>query len=158
MRYALIGCGRIAVNHIKAAVNNKLEIVAVCDVDLKQIDNLFEKTNYTGHPDRYEDYKKMIEAHPKIELVAIATESGVHAEIALYCIDHGINVIIEKPMAMSMKDAEEIIRRSEEKHVKVSACHQNRFNVAVQEMRKSFRRRKIWKVISRIYSCALESE
>lgn len=137
MKYALIGCGRIAVNHIKAAVNNKLEIAAVCDVDLKQIDILFEKTNYTGNPDRYEDYKEMIKEHPEIELAAIATESGVHAEIALYCIDHGINVIIEKPMAMSMKDAEEIISRSEEKHVKVSACHQNRFNVAVQEMRKA---------------------
>ena len=137
MKYALIGCGRIAVNHIKAAVNNKLEIAAVCDVDLKQIDILFEKTNYTGNPNRYEDYKKMIKEHPEIELAAIATESGAHAEIALYCIDHGINVIIEKPMAMSMKDAEEIIRRSEEKHVKVSACHQNRFNVAVQEMRKA---------------------
>ena len=49
------------------------------------------------------------------ELVGIATESGVHAEIALYCIDHGVNVIIEKPMAMSIADAEEIIRRSEEK-------------------------------------------
>ena len=81
MYYALIGCGRIAVNHIKAAINNQLEIVAVCDVDLKQIDILFEKTNYTGNPDRYEDYKEMIEAHPEIELVAIATESGVHAEI-----------------------------------------------------------------------------
>ena len=137
MKYALIGCGRIAVNHIKAAVNNKLEITAVCDVDLKQIDILFEKTNFTGKPGRYENYKEMIEAHPEIELAAIATESGVHADIALYCIDHGINVIIEKPMAMSMKDAEEIIRRSEEKHVKVSACHQNRFNVAVQEMRKA---------------------
>lgn len=137
MKYALIGCGRIAVNHIKAAINNQLEIVAVCDVDLNQIDILFEKTNYTGNPDRYEDYKEMIKTHPEIELVAIATESGVHAEIALYCIDHGINVIIEKPMAMSMKDAEEIIRCSEEKHVKVSACHQNRFNVAVQEMRKA---------------------
>lgn len=137
MKYVLIGCGRIAVNHIKAAVNNQLEIAAVCDVDLEQIDILFEKTNYTGNPDRYEDYKEMIKAHPEIELAAIATESGVHAEIALYCIDHGINVIIEKPMAMSMKDAEEIIRRSEEKHVKVSACHQNRFNVAVQEMRKA---------------------
>ena len=45
MKYALIGCGRIAVNHIKAAVNNQLEIAAVCDVDLKQIDILFEKTN-----------------------------------------------------------------------------------------------------------------
>lgn len=137
MKYALIGCGRIAVNHIKAAVNNKLEIVAVCDVDLKQIDILFEKTNYSGNSDRFEDYKEMIEMHPDIKLAAIATESGAHAEIALYCIDHGINVIIEKPMAMSMKDAEEIIRRSEEKHVKVSACHQNRFNVAVQEMRKA---------------------
>lgn len=137
MKYVLIGCGRIAVNHIKAAVNNELEIVAVCDVDLGRIDSLFEKTGYTGNPDRYKDYKEMIESHPEIQLAAIATESGIHAEIALYCIDHGINVIIEKPMAMSMADAEEIIRRSEEKHVKVSACHQNRFNIAVQEMRKA---------------------
>ena len=40
-------------------------------------------------------------------------------------------------MAMSMDDAEEIVRRSEEKHVKVAACHQNRFNVAIQQMRKA---------------------
>ena len=71
------------------------------------------------------------------ELVGIATESGVHAQIALYCIDHGVNCIIEKPIAMSMKDADEIVRRSEEKGVKVSACHQNRFNIAVQETRKA---------------------
>ena len=83
---------------------------------------------------RYTDYKKMIEEN-ELELVSIATESGAHAEIALYCIDNGINVIIEKPMAMSMADAEEIISRSEKKGVKVSACHQNRFNIAVQEMR-----------------------
>jgi predicted dehydrogenase len=69
------------------------------------------------------------------ELVSIATESGIHAEIALACIDRGIHVIIEKPMAMSIADADEIIRRSEETHVKVCACHQNRFNVAVQKMR-----------------------
>ena len=71
----------------------------------------------------------------KPDLVSIATESGIHAEIALFCIDHGVHVIIEKPMAMSISDANEIIQRSEEKHVKVSACHQNRFNIAVQEMR-----------------------
>lgn len=67
-------------------------------------------------------------------LVSIATESGIRAEIALACVDAGVNVIIEKPMAISMADAEEIIRRSEERGVKVSACHQNRFNVAVQEL------------------------
>ncbi len=137
MKYALIGCGRIAVNHIKAVVNNRLELVAVCDLIPEQIDILFDKTGYKGSPLRYTDYKQMIEEHPEIELVAIATDSGVHAEITLCCIDHGINVIVEKPMTMSMPDAEEVIRRAEEKKVKVSVCHQNRFNVAVQEMRQA---------------------
>ena len=137
MKYALIGCGRIAVNHIKAVVNNNLDMVAVCDVVPENIDSLFEKTGYKQNIKRYTDYKEMISDNPSLELIAIATESGVHAEIALYCIDHGINVIIEKPMAMSMKDAEEIIARSEEKGVKVSVCHQNRFNIAVQQMRSA---------------------
>ena len=119
MKYALIGCGRIAVNHIKAVINNKLDMVAVCDVDLNKIDILFEKTKYDRNPECYKDYRKMLAEHPEIELVAIATESGSHAEIALYCIDKGINVIVEKPMAMSMKDADEIIKRSEERNVKV---------------------------------------
>lgn len=139
MKYALIGCGRIAVNHIKAAVNNELEFVAACDIDLEKIDELFDKTEYEdrGNVMRYNSYKKMLDELPELELIAIATSSGVHAEIALYCISHGINVIIEKPMAMNMKDAEEIIRLSKEKQVVVSVCHQNRFNIAVQKMRNA---------------------
>lgn len=135
MKYALIGCGRIAVNHIKAVVNNNLELVAVCDIAPEHIDLLFEKTDYRGTPSRYSDYKVMLSEHPDIELVAVATDSGAHAQIALECIDRGMNVIIEKPMAMSMQDAEEIIHRSEEKKVKVSVCHQNRFNIAIQQVR-----------------------
>lgn len=139
MKYALIGCGRIATNHVKAVLNNKLDFVAACDIELNNIETLLAKHNLENDKSiaRYTDYKKMISEHPELELVAIATSSGLHAEIALYCIDHGINVIIEKPMAMSMKDAEEIIKRSTEKGVKVSACHQNRFNIAVQKMRKA---------------------
>ena len=139
MTYALIGCGRIAVNHIKAALNNHLEIVAVCDVLPEKTEALLAKYDMQNDPSVacYTDYRQMLAEHPEIRLVSIATESGVHAEIALYCIDHGVNVIIEKPMAMNMDDADEIIRRSGEKHVKVAACHQNRFNVAVQEMRRA---------------------
>lgn len=138
MKYALIGCGRIAVNHIKAAVNNKLDIVAVCDPIPEAMENLLAK--YGLEKDdaihRYSDYREMITTEKPV-LVGIATESGLHAEIALFCIDHGVNLIIEKPMAMSIADADEIIRRSEARGVKVSACHQNRFNVAVQETRKA---------------------
>lgn len=138
MKYALIGCGRIATNHIKAALNNQLEITAVCDIQPEHMKKLLERHGLWADDSikHYTDYKAMI-AEVQPELVSIATESGIHAEIAIFCIKHGVHVIIEKPMAMSMADANEIIRLSEERNVKVSACHQNRFNIAVQEMRQA---------------------
>lgn len=138
MKYALIGCGRIAVNHVKAVQNNHLEFTAACDTESSQIDKLLEKSGIedTSAIKRYTDYKKMIQEN-KLELVAIATESGSHAKIALDCIEQGIHCIIEKPIAMSLSEADEIVRLSEKKGVKVSACHQNRFNLAVQEMRRA---------------------
>ena len=138
MKYALIGCGRISTNHVKAVLNNKLEFVAVCDVIPGHMEEVLKKNGIQDDPSikRYTDYKKMLEEN-EVDLVGIATESGIHAEIALYCIMHNVNVIIEKPMAMSIEDADKIIRLSEENGVKVSACHQNRFNIAVQEMRKA---------------------
>lgn len=138
MKYALIGCGRISTNHMKAAVNNKLNIVGVCDILPEKMEGILEKhgleNDETIH--RYTDYKELLEKEQPT-LVSIATESGNHAEIALYCIEKGVHVIIEKPMAMSIDDANKIINLAEEKNVKVSACHQNRFNIAVQELRKA---------------------
>ena len=137
MKYALIGCGRIAVNHIKAVVENNIDMVAACDIKLEKIDQIVEKTKYNKDFKKYSDYKKMIVENLDLDFVSIATESGIHAEIALYCIENGINVIIEKPMAMSMEDANKIINLSKEKNVKVSVCHQNRFNIAVHKTRKA---------------------
>ncbi|RKI37450.1 gfo/Idh/MocA family oxidoreductase [bacterium D16-51] len=138
MKYALIGCGRISTNHIKAAMNNQLEIVAVCDVVKEHMEQVLLKhgLEQDNTIKRYTDYHQMLEEND-IDLVSIATESGLHGKVALDCIKHGIHVIIEKPMAMSLKEADQVISLSEEKDVKVSACHQNRFNVAVQEMRKA---------------------
>lgn len=139
MKYALIGCGRIATNHVKAVLNNGLEFIAACDLESGKIEALLGKHGLQDDHAiaRYTDYKKMLDEHPDLELVAIATSSGCHAEIALCCIERGINVIIEKPMAMSMVDAEKIIERSRAKGVKVCACHQNRFNIAVQKTRRA---------------------
>lgn len=137
INYALIGCGRIAVNHIKAVKNNNINLVAMCDIVTENVQLLVEKTGFEKNYDRYSDYKEMLTAHPEINLVAIATESGAHAEIAKYYISKGVNVIIEKPMAMSMDDANEIIRLGKENKVKIAVCHQNRFNIAVQKMRNA---------------------
>ncbi|MCB6203677.1 Gfo/Idh/MocA family protein [Extibacter muris] len=138
MRYALIGCGRISTNHVKAVIDNSLDFVAVCDVNPQHMEQVLKKHGLESKQGikRYTDYKKMIKEN-ELDLIGIATESGIHAEIAIYCIEHMINVIIEKPMAMSIEDADRIIELSTKNDVKVSACHQNRFNIAVQEMRKA---------------------
>lgn len=138
MRYALIGCGRISINHLKAAIANNFEVVAVCDINEAHIDDLMERLGMEDKNSipRYSDYKVMIE-ETKPELVSIATDSGRHAEIALYAIEHDVNTIIEKPMAMSLKDADRIIEAASRHKVKVSVCQQCRFNKAVQYTRKA---------------------
>lgn len=147
MKYALIGCGRISTNHMKAAVNNHLEIVGVCDILPEKMEEILEKHELKEDASihHYTDYKELLE-NEMPDLVSIATESGNHAEIALYCIEKGVHVIIEKPMAMSIDDANKIIELSEKKNVKVSACHQNRFNIAVQELRRAIESGRFGKI------------
>ncbi len=145
MRYALIGCGRISVNHIQAALNNKLDIVGICDIIPERMKEKKELFPDIKDVKEYTDYVEMIEKE-KPELVAIATESGEHARIAIECIRHGINVIIEKPIALSMQDATNIIHEAEEHNVKVCANHQNRFNKAIQKMRNAIEEDKFGKL------------
>ena len=135
MKYALIGCGRISPNHIGAAKNNHLEFVAMCDIVPEVMQ---EKSDRFGLEavHKYIDYKELLEKE-KPELVAIATESGKHAAIALDCIAAGCHVIIEKPIALSIADADAIIEAGKKAGVVVCANHQNRFNKSVQYMRKA---------------------
>lgn len=135
MKYALIGCGRISPNHIEAAKNNNLNFVAMCDILPKTMEEKSDKFGL-GDVRKYADYKEMLENETP-ELVAIATESGKHAQIALDCISAGCHVIIEKPIALSIADANAIIAAGKEKGVVVCANHQNRFNKSVQYMRKA---------------------
>jgi len=136
LKYALIGCGRISPNHIAAALENELEIVALCDVKPENMEDKLQKFDFPKLTNLYTDYKEMLEKE-KPELVAICTESGKHAAIALDCIEAGANLIIEKPIALSLEDADEIINKAKEKNVKVSACHQNRFNKSIQKIREA---------------------
>ena len=145
MKYALIGCGRISPNHIVAVQKNNLEFSAMCDIVPENITDKIRKFNVDDSVHKYTDYKEMLEIE-KPELVAIATESGKHASIALDCIEKGCNVIIEKPIALSLKDADEIIAKANEKGVKVCANHQNRFNKSIHKIREAVERGRFGKM------------
>lgn len=140
LRFTLIGCGRIAPNHIGAFLNNQedLELVGVCDIIPEKMDELLlcckipeEQKEKIG---KYQDYQELLQRE-KPQLIAIATDSGSHAQIALDCIKAGCNLIIEKPIALSLRDADDIIKSAEENGVIVCACHQNRFNKSIQKIR-----------------------
>ncbi len=141
LEYALIGCGRISPNHIVAAVENNLEFAALCDIETENMEDKILKFNLPEKIRKYRDYKELLEKE-KPALVAICTESGKHGQIALDCIDAGCNLIIEKPMTLSLGEADRIIGRAGEKGVKVSPCHQNRFNKSILKIREAVEKKR----------------
>ncbi len=146
LKYALIGCGRISPNHIAAALGNNLEIVALCDIVDAKMNKTIENFNLPGNTKKYSDYKEMLQ-NEKPELVAICTESGKHGKIALDCIEAGSNLIIEKPIALSLEEADQIILRAKEKNIKVSSCHQNRFNKSIQKIREAIEEKRFGRLL-----------
>lgn len=135
LRYALIGCGRIAPNHIAAAQANGLDIAALCDIERSHAEKLAAQFGLSLVP-IYTDYTQMLsEIHP--ELAAVATESGGHAKAALACIQAGCSVMIEKPIALSLADADAIVAAGRAAGVTVAVCHQNRFNKSVRKIREA---------------------
>ena len=150
-RFALIGCGRISKNHIAAAIANQdiMQLVAVCDPVTERAEK--KAADYfaaTGKkPAVYADFHKML-AEMEIDCCAIATESGYHARIALECIRAGKNTLVEKPMALSTRDAEQMIREAKEKGVTLGVCHQNRFNAPIQQLHKALDDGRFGKLVS----------
>lgn len=145
MKYALIGCGRISVNHFAAAQANGLEIVGISDVIPERMDEKAESF-HLDEVHKYADYKELLKEE-KPDLVGICTESGNHASIALDCLEAGCNLIIEKPIALSLKDADAIIEKSKAKGLVVSACHQNRFNKSVQKIREAMEEKRFGRLL-----------
>ncbi|PKK38868.1 Myo-inositol 2-dehydrogenase [Clostridiaceae bacterium JG1575] len=135
MRYGIIGCGRISANHFAAAKENHLEIVAICDVLPERMEEAKAQFDLPTVA-CYTDYQAMLEQED-LDLVAICTESGKHAAIALNALDSGVHLIIEKPIALSLSDADQIVKKSKEQGLVVCACHQNRFNKSIQKIREA---------------------
>ena len=154
LKFAIIGCGRISYKHVEALANNieEAELVATCDVVLEKAEakkaEYIEKTGAVEDSvHSYADYKEMMEKED-IDVVTIATESGYHAEIAIYCMNKGASALIEKPMAMSIDDANEMIKTAKENNVKLCVCHQNRFNKPIQKLREAMEDGRFGKLVN----------
>jgi predicted dehydrogenase len=154
LKFAIIGCGRISYKHVEALVKNiqESELVATCDVILENAEakkmEYIDKTGVNAEQiHTYTDYKEMLEKE-EIDVVTIATESGYHAEIAIYSMKKGVSALVEKPMAMSIEDANEMINVAKENNVKLAVCHQNRFNKPIQKLREAVEDNKFGRLLN----------
>ncbi|AGA70630.1 putative dehydrogenase [Desulfitobacterium dichloroeliminans LMG P-21439] len=133
MRFAIIGCGRIAPKHAESILAlEEAELVAVCDIVPEKAQAFADK--YGAKP--YLFYEEMLEKE-EIDVVTIATESDLHAPIGIICAKAGKHVMVEKPMAMTLASADELIRTCHEAGVKLSVIHQNRYNKSIKLMRQA---------------------
>ncbi len=139
LKMALVGCGRISYKHIEAIVGNqdKVGLVALCDIDETKAEARLEEFKAkTGKTVKiYEDYKLMLE-NEDFDMVAIATESGKHYSVSKYFLENKKHVLVEKPMALSTWEMNEMNQLSKIHNVKLGVCHQNRFNDPVIKLRK----------------------
>ncbi len=134
LNFGIIGCGRIAHKHAEAIKKNeKANLLCVCDILEERAAEYKDKYGAEAH---FTDYRKMLE-YSGLDVVNICTPSGMHAEMGIAAAQAGKHVIVEKPMALSLKDADDLIGACDESGVKLAVCFQNRFNPPVQKLRRA---------------------
>jgi predicted dehydrogenase len=128
---AVIGCGNISVNHFRALRNvPAAELAAVCDSDPERLRKAETEQQVCG----YTEYKTLL-ADPQIDVVHICTPHNLHAEMTLAALRAGKNVLCEKPMALSVSDAEQMQAAAAASGKQLGICFQNRYNAASQKIR-----------------------
>src|SRR5450631_2012849 len=135
IRFGLLGCGRIARRHSELLGGGHIDgagLVAVCDPVRARADAIASKFGVPAHYD-IDDFL----ARKDIDAVAVLTPSGMHPQHVIACAKAGKHIVVEKPMALRLQDADAMMRACDEAGVKLFVVKQNRFNVPVVKAREA---------------------
>lgn len=131
-----MGCGRIAQRYLDLLTGPiaGARLVAVCDDQRDRVDAASTKTKAPGYTDMHE----MMRAHgADIDVVCVLTESGNHARHAIALAQYGKHLIVEKPMALTLEDAQAMIVACDAANVRLFVVKQNRYNLPVIKLRQA---------------------
>ena len=132
-RVALVGCGRISGNHVEAIKRiDGLEMVAACDPDATRARSVAEPLGIPW----YTSYEKML-GEAQCDVVAICTPSGMHPGQGVLAARAGKHVVTEKPMAISLAGADDLVRACDAAGVHLFVVKQNRLNAPVQLLKRA---------------------
>lgn len=145
LKVGVIGLGRIAPRHIDDSIEQipELELIAVCDSDKK----LAEKVAKDKKVKYYTDYRKLVK-DKDVDIVSICTPNGFHEEMALYVAKHNKHAVVEKPLAISYKQAKKVVEEFEESKGILFPVLQVRYNPAVQALYQAVKNDYLGKIYS----------
>lgn len=145
LKVGIIGCGNIAnvhLRHVRRYVANGK--IALCDKDEFRLDDFSKKVSVET---KYDDLGKMMqEFHP--DVVHILTPPATHKEIAIKCLEEGCHVLIEKPMCISSREADEIVKAAEQKEVLVCIDHTRLFDPKIIKVREIIESGSLGKIVN----------
>jgi UDP-N-acetyl-2-amino-2-deoxyglucuronate dehydrogenase len=144
IRFAVIGCGRIAYRHIEILANQIEDacLVAVCDLVEEKAKAFGEKYSLPFYTDYVEMFKNV-----DIDAVCVLTESGYHAKHVIDVASFKKHIIVEKPMALTLDDADAMIEACNDNNVKLFVVKQNRYNLPVKKLRSAVEEGRFGKLV-----------
>ena len=147
LRFALVGCGRIAKKHAEILAEGQVNgatLTAVCDLDESKAQHYGEKYNVPVFTDMHQ---MMREHGEEIDAVTVLTPSGMHAQNTIDLAQYGKHIVVEKPMALTLEDADAMIRACERANVKLFVVKQNRYNLPVLKLREALEADRFGKIV-----------
>ena len=145
LNFALVGCGRIAKRHSELLGLGQIkgaQLVAVCDLVLEKAEKIAEQFSVPCFLDMHEMMSSM-----KIDVVVVLTESGNHARHVIELAQYGKHIVVEKPMALLLDDADAMIRACDKAGAKLFVIKQNRFNLPVVKLREALEQGRFGKLV-----------
>ena len=145
LKVALVGCGRISVRHSQLLGEGQINgarLLAVCDSVRSKAHVIAAKYDVPAYSEMHE----MMQAE-KPDIVVVLTESGNHARHVVELAQYGAHIIVEKPMALTLGDADRMIEACDRAGVKMFVIKQNRFNVPVLKLREALEAGRFGKLV-----------
>ena len=145
LKVGVIGCGRISEKHLSAFSDEKVfaDLVAVTDIDESKAREKSAKYNVPY----YTNYDDMLKKYPEIDLIDVLTPSGYHAEHVIDLFKYKRHIVVEKPMALRVEDAADMILAQRKSGKRLFVIKQNRFNQAVMIVRKAMEEGRFGKLV-----------
>jgi UDP-N-acetyl-2-amino-2-deoxyglucuronate dehydrogenase len=145
LNFALVGCGRIAKRHSELLGHGQIHnarLVAVCDLVPAKATKIASEFSVPHFTDMHEMMRTV-----NIDVVVVLTESGKHAEQVVDLASYGKHIVVEKPMALTLDDADAMIRACDASGARLFVVKQNRFNVPVLKLRQALEAGRFGKLV-----------